>query len=62
MSEANKAPVTDKAIVSAEKLLVYAADYDTQDESLQGILESNPNLTGYDVVSKKDMWTLYEFH
>ena len=62
MSEANKAPVTDKAIVSAEKLLVYAADYDTQDESLHGILESNPNLTGYDVVSKKDMWTLYEFH
>ena len=62
MSEANKAPVTDKAIVSAGKLLVYAADYDTQDESLQGILESNPNLTGYDVVSKKDMWTLYEFH
>ena len=62
MSEANKAPVTDQTIVSARKLLVYAADYDTQKESLQGILDSNPNLTGYDVISKKDMWTLYEFH
>ncbi|MCH4190999.1 MAG: hypothetical protein LKF52_01740 [Butyrivibrio sp.] len=62
MSEANKDRITDQTIMSARKLLVYAADYDTQKESLQAILESDQNLKGYRIVSQKDMWTLYEFY
>ena len=62
MSQADQDQITDQTITTARKLLVYAADYDTQKESLQTVLDSNPNLTGYSIVSKKDMWTLYEFH
>ena len=60
-SEGNKEPITDDAICGSDKVVVYAADYDTQKESLDRILESNPGLKGYRLVSRKSLWSIYEF-
>ncbi len=60
-SEGNKEPIADDIICDSDKLVVYAADYDTQEESLAMILESNPGLKGYRLVSRNGLWSIYEF-
>lgn len=59
-SEGNLEKITDEAINSSEKAIVYAADYDTQEDSLEMILESCPELEGYRLVSRKGLWSVYE--
>lgn len=60
-SEANKEEIEDGTIRACEKLIVYAADYDTQEEFLRMILESNANLEEYRLVMKEQLWSVYEF-
>ncbi len=60
-SEGNKERITDEVIRGSGKLIVYAADYDTKEESLRMILESSENLKDYRLVSQKSLWSVYEF-
>ena len=61
VSEANKEKITDEIICNSDKVIVYAADYETQEESLQMILDSNRNLEGYELMAQKSLWSVYEF-
>lgn len=60
-SQANRERIADPTIAKCERLIVYAADYDTQEESLAMILESNPGLQTYRLVGKEQLWSIYEF-
>lgn len=61
-SMGNKELLTDETITESESLLVYAADYENQEDYLQGLLEVNKNLSSYQVIAGKGrgVWTLYE--
>lgn len=61
-SMGNKELLTDETITESESLLVYAADYENQEDYLQGLLEVNKNLSSYQVIAEKGrgVWTLYE--
>ncbi|MCM1047276.1 MAG: hypothetical protein NC433_02490 [Clostridiales bacterium] len=61
VSEGNEEQLTDEVICGSDKLIVYAADYDRQEEWLFRILACNPNLSEYRLVSKKSLWSVYEF-
>lgn len=60
-SQANREKITDQTIAGCKRLIVYAADYDTQEESLAMLLESNPGLHTYRLVGKEQLWSIYEF-
>ena len=60
-SQANKEKITDEIISNSDKIIVYAADYETQEESLQMILDSNPKLEEYERIYGKSLWSIYEF-
>lgn len=60
-SEGNKERITDEVLCNSGKIIVYAADCDTKDESLQMILESNEDLGNYRLISQKSLWSVYEF-
>lgn len=61
-SMGNKELLTDEIITESESLLVYAADYENQEDYLQGLLEVNKNLSSYQMIAEKGrgVWTLYE--
>ncbi len=61
VSEGNKERITDEVLCNSGKIIVYAADYDTKEESLRMILESNEDLGGYRLISQKSLWSVYEF-
>lgn len=61
MSENNQEELTDDIVCGSHKLIVYAADGETKEESLDLILRSNPELDGYRMVGRKSLWSLYEF-
>lgn len=61
VSEGNKERITDEVLCNCGKIIVYAADCDTKEESLQMILESNENLGDYRLISQKSLWSVYEF-
>ncbi len=61
MSESDTSVITDETICVADELLVYIADNDNTDECIQCIFDSNDKLSTVDVVSVKDVWTLYRF-
>lgn len=60
-SEANQEKIEDRTICGSDKIIVYAADYETKEKSLDSILESNPGLSGYELVAQKSLWSVYEF-
>ena len=62
MSEANKEKITDEIICSSDKIIVYAADYETQEESLEMILKSVSGVNHYSLISQKSLWKVYEFN
>lgn len=61
MSENNQEELTDDIVCGSHKLIVYAADGETKEESLDLILRSNPELEGYRMVGRKSLWSVYEF-
>ncbi len=61
MSEDNQEEITDRIVCGSHKLIVYAADGDTKEESLSLILRSNPELEGYRMIGQKSLWSVYEF-
>lgn len=62
VSEADKGVILDEAVCGSGKIIVYAADYETQKESLDMVLESNRELTDYRLVAQKPLWSIYEFN
>jgi hypothetical protein len=62
MDSADTAPIEDETIKTADSLQVYMADSDDSQAQLKNILDSDPGLQGYEVISTKDMWTLYHFY
>lgn len=60
-SQGNPEKIEDEIICGSRKVIVYAADYDTQEESLRMIQESNPALKMHRLVGQKGLWSVYEF-
>lgn len=59
-SQGNSEAITDETIINSNKLIVYAADYDHQEESLEGLINSCKKPMSFQVIAKKGLWTLYE--
>lgn len=59
-SQGNTDLITDPVITESEKLLVYVADYEDPKKCLENLLVCNEQLTGYNEIGKKKLWTLYE--
>ncbi|MBR1670925.1 MAG: hypothetical protein IJ695_09520 [Butyrivibrio sp.] len=59
MDEENLSPITDPRIIKATKIILYAADSDSQSESFKNLLTSCPHLTTLQKVSVEDMWITY---
>ena len=59
-SQGNADLITDPIITESEKLLVYVADYEDPKKCLENLLVCNKQLTGYNEIGKKKLWTLYE--
>ncbi len=60
-SQGNPERITDDVVCDSGRLIVYAADYGTQEESLAMILESNPDLEGYRLAARMGLWSVFEF-
>ncbi len=60
-SEGNEDTIADESISKSRKLIVYAADHERKEESLQMVLDSNPYLKDYQLISQKSLWSVYEF-
>nr|MCR5102816.1 hypothetical protein [Butyrivibrio sp.] len=59
VSEGNTEEITDETIISAEKLIVYAADHDNKEALLQMIVDSNESLEQVTERYSEEMWTMY---
>lgn len=59
-SQGNPEAITDETIINSNKLIVYAADYDHQEERLEGLINSCKKPMSVQVIAKKGLWTLYE--
>ena len=62
MDEENLERITDKEVVSADRIILYAADDDLQQKAFENLLLSSNGLTIMESVSKEDMWTTYEVY
>ena len=59
-SQGNQEKIEDETICGSDKVIVYAADYETQEESLNMIQEVNPKLESRKLIAKKGLWSIYE--
>lgn len=60
-SEGNVDTIADDVVCKSRKIIVYAADHDRKEESLRMVLDSNPYLQDYTLISQKSLWSIYEF-
>lgn len=60
--EGNMESIMDEKITGSDKLLVYAADHESREACLDLLLKSNENLSEYQMIAQKPIWTLYELH
>lgn len=58
----NREGIMDQAVITSDKLLVYAADHDERASCLEALLESCENLSSCRVIAQKGLWTLYEIN
>lgn len=58
-SQGNGEPLRDKTLLGCESLLAYVADYEDKEACLARLVEENENLTSWQVVAQKGLWTLY---
>jgi hypothetical protein len=59
MDEENLSPIVDAEVVSADRIILYAADDDVQDKAFTNLLSST-GLSVMNRVFEEDMWTTYE--
>lgn len=59
-SQGNKEPIEDEVLLGSESLLAYVADYEDKEACLERLVEENNNLSSWQVVAEKGLWTLYE--
>ncbi|WP_026650851.1 hypothetical protein [Butyrivibrio proteoclasticus] len=60
MDVANTEKIEDPKVTGADKIILYMADDDCDNEAMDNILESCPRIEGYVYVHSEDMWTTYE--
>ncbi|MBQ3796639.1 MAG: hypothetical protein II842_10205 [Butyrivibrio sp.] len=58
MDEENLEPVTDERVLAAEKILLYVADDDQQEDAINGLIKAT-GLTEKEQVFTEDMWSTY---
>lgn len=61
-SQGNGETITDRELNESDRILAYVADHDDSEACLLKLLSSNENLSGYRVVARKGLWTLYEIN
>ena len=59
-SQGNTEPIGDEILLESESLLAYVADYVDKEACLERLVEENDNLSSWQVVAEKGLWTLYE--
>ncbi len=59
-SQGNQEPIDDESILESDRLLVYVADHENGEASLEMLLNVNPRLSSCEVEMEKGLWTLYE--
>ncbi len=62
MDEENLDTLTDLEVIEADKIILYAADDDLQQEAFDNLLDSCPNLSDMIMVFQEDMWSTYELN
>ncbi len=62
VNESNLEMIKDEKINSASEVFVYAADHDNRDQLINVIIDGNPSITSSEIISTKDMWTLYRLY
>lgn len=59
-SQENPEKITDETICGSDKVIVYAADHEMQEENLDMLKEGNPNLESRKLIAKRGLWSIYE--
>lgn len=59
-SQGNQEPINDARILESDRLLVYVADHENREASLEMLLNGNPRLSSCEMKIEKGLWTLYE--
>ncbi len=62
VSEGNPETIVDGKFISAETFTAYVADNENKEEVIKNLLYSNLNVTEYEEIYQRDMWTLYRFY
>ena len=62
MDESNLQRVTDPEIVNADKVILYVADEDHQQEAIEEFVNGCKNLSDITWISSEDMWTTFEIN
>lgn len=59
-SQGNMEPIEDETLLKSGSLLAYVADHEDKEACLERLVEENDNLSSWQVVAEKGLWTLYE--
>ncbi|MBO6197371.1 MAG: hypothetical protein J6O03_07800 [Butyrivibrio sp.] len=60
MDEENLDKITDPAVTGADKIILYAADDELQEDAFENLFDSCKKLSAMSSVFTEDMWTTYE--
>ncbi|MCR4756548.1 MAG: hypothetical protein K5792_01995 [Butyrivibrio sp.] len=60
MNEENTEKLVEKEVTSADKIVLYVADDDLQQEAINNLVDSCQNISGKSFVSDEEMWVTYE--
>ncbi len=60
MDEENLDKITDPAVTGADKIILYAADNELQENAFENLFDSCAHLTSMTQVFTEDMWSVYE--
>ena len=60
MDEENLDKITDPAVTGADKIILYAADDELQEDAFENLFDSCKKLSTMSSVFTEDMWTTYE--
>jgi hypothetical protein len=60
MNEENTEKLVEKEVTSADKIVLYVADDDLQQEAINNLVDSCENISGKSFISDEEMWVTYE--